>query len=235
MIIAIDASGLAGSVSAIKEGNLLGEYYICNELTHAQTIMPMLEDLKRILNLNLGEVKAIAVTSGPGSFTGLRIGVTTAKALALSLEVPIIGVPTLDVLANGVPFTDYLICPIMDARRNQVYTALYKWNETELEQLVEYQAIDIDIIIGIIEQFDMNVIFVGDGVDVYKSHIKNILKDSAKFMPSFLKMQHSSVLAYLANKLYKEGQVEDADSFTPLYIRKSQAERELEERENNIR
>lgn len=234
-LLAIDASGIAGSVAYIKDGKLAGEYYICDKLTHSQTIMPMLEDMKSLLNINLEEVDAVAVTSGPGSFTGLRIGVTAAKALAFALEVPIIGVPTLDVMAHGMVFTDYLICPIMDARRNQVYTALYKWQENTLNRLTEHLAADIEAYLVELSEREEKIIFLGDGVGVYKEKIEDILGDRAIFAPSFCNMQHASVLADIAAGLYAEGKAEDPSLFVPMYLRKSQAEREKEERENNAR
>ncbi|MEG0711433.1 MAG: tRNA (adenosine(37)-N6)-threonylcarbamoyltransferase complex dimerization subunit type 1 TsaB, partial [Niameybacter sp.] len=143
-IIAIDASGLSGSVAYISDYKLVGEYYICHKLTHSQTIMPMLEHLKNMIGLDLETVDAIAVTSGPGSFTGIRIGVATAKAMALAIGVPIIGIPTLDVMAHNIPFAEQIICPIMDARRNQVYTAIYKWQAGKLQREGDYLAIEID-------------------------------------------------------------------------------------------
>ena len=230
-LLAIDASGIAGSVAYIKDGKLTGEYYICDKLTHSQTIMPMLEDMKALLNINLEEVDAVAVTSGPGSFTGLRIGVTTAKALALALEVPIIGVPTLDTIAHAMVYTDYLICPIMDARRNQVYTALYKWEADHLKRLTEHMAVDIEDYIIELSEREEKIIFLGDGVSVYENTIKEKLGEKAVFAPSFCNLQHASVLADVATRLYKEGQVEDPALFVPIYLRKSQAEREKEERE----
>lgn len=232
-LLAIDASGIAGSVAYIKDGKLAGEYYICDKLTHSQTIMPMLEDMKALLNINLEEVDAVAVTSGPGSFTGLRIGVTTAKALALALEVPIIGVPTLDTIAHAMVYTDYLICPIMDARRNQVYTALYKWEANNLKRLTEHMAVDIEAYILELSDREEKIIFLGDGVSVYENIIKEKLGEKAVFAPSFCNLQHASVLADVATKLYKEGQVEDPALFVPIYLRKSQAEREKEEREQH--
>lgn len=232
-LLAIDASGIAGSVAYIKDGKLAGEYYICDKLTHSQTIMPMLEDMKALLNINLEEVDAVAVTSGPGSFTGLRIGVTTAKALALALEVPIIGVPTLDTIAHAMVYTEYLICPIMDARRNQVYTALYKWEANNLKRLTEHMAVDIEAYILELSDREEKIIFLGDGVSVYENIIKEKLGEKAVFAPSFCNLQHASVLADVATKLYKEGQVEDPVLFVPIYLRKSQAEREKEEREQH--
>lgn len=232
-LLAIDASGIAGSVAYIKNGKLVGEYYICDKLTHSQTIMPMLDDMKSLLKINLDEIDAVAVTSGPGSFTGLRIGVTAAKALALALQVPIVGVPTLDVMAHAMVFTDYLICPIMDARRNQVYTSLYQWQENELNRLTEHMAADIEEYVSGLNEREEKIIFLGDGVDVYKEKITNILGDKAVFAPSFCNMQHASVLADIAAKLYNEGKAEDPSLFVPMYLRKSQAEREKEERENN--
>ena len=137
-LLAIDASGIAGSVAYIKDGKLAGEYYFCDKLTHSQTIMPMLEHMKSLTQINLDEVDAVAVTAGPGSFTGLRIGVTAAKTLALALGVPIVGVPTLDVIAGGICFTEHFICPIMDARRNQVYTGIYKFEAGKLVVLQDH-------------------------------------------------------------------------------------------------
>ena len=232
-LLAIDASGIAGSVAYLKNGKLAGEYYFCDKLTHSQTIMPMLEHMKSLIQIDLEEVDAVAVTAGPGSFTGLRIGVTAAKALALALEVPIVGVPTLDVIAHGICFTQHYICPIMDARRNQVYTALYKWNNDELERLTEHMATDINEYLESLKSYEGKVIFLGDGVSVYKETIQNILGDKAMFAPSFCNLQHASVLGAIAQQLYEEGKSEDPSTFVPMYLRKSQAEREKEEREKH--
>lgn len=232
-LLAIDASGIAGSVAYYKEGKLVGEYYICDKLTHSQTIMPMLEEMKKLLDIHLDEIDAVAVTSGPGSFTGLRIGVTAAKALALALEVPIIGVPTLDVIAGGIVYTDYLICPIMDARRQEVYTALYEWQNNELIRLTEHRAIGIEAYLMELKSQEKKIIFLGDGTGVYNTIIKEHLGEKAVFAPSFCNMQHASVLADVAAKYYKEGKIEDPSLFVPMYLRKSQAEREKEEREKH--
>lgn len=228
-ILAIDASGLSGSVAYISDYKLVGEYYICHKLTHSQTIMPMIEHLRSMIGLDLEQVDAVAVTSGPGSFTGIRIGVATAKAMALALGVPIIGIPTLDVMANNMTFTDKLICPIMDARRNQVYTSLYRWKENTLQRVEEHLAISIDELLEKVAGEE--VIFLGDGVDVMRSKITEQMGNKAHFAPSFLHMQRASVLAHLACQAYERGEMENADDFVPMYLRKSQAERELEERE----
>lgn len=232
-LLAIDASGVAGSVAYIKENRLVGEYYICDKLTHSQTIMPMLEHMKSLLEIDLETLDAVAVTSGPGSFTGLRIGVTAAKALALALEVPIIGIPTLDVIAHNIAHTSHLICPIMDARRNQVYTALYKWEAEELVNLTEYRTCDMDEYLTELEAKGEKVIFLGDGVDPYKEKIQERLGEHALFAPSFLNLQHASTLAEVAGAYFKSGKVVDASEFVPMYLRKSQAEREKEEREKS--
>lgn len=232
-LLAIDASGVAGSVAYIKDGKLAGEYYFCDKLTHSQTIMPMLEHMKSLIQINLEEVDAIAVTAGPGSFTGLRIGVTAAKALALALNVPIVGVPTLDVIAQAIYFTNDYICPIMDARRNQVYTALYKWNAEILERLTEHMATDMTEYLETLKAYDGKIIFLGDGVAVHKEHIKEILGEKAVFAPIFCSLQHASVLGTIAEELYKQGKAEDPSTFVPMYLRKSQAEREKEEREKH--
>ena len=232
-LLAIDASGIAGSVAYIKDNRLVGEYYICDKLTHSQTIMPMLEEMKALLNIQLEEIDAVAVTSGPGSFTGLRIGVTAAKALALALNVPIVGVPTLDTMAHAMVYTERLICPIMDARRNQVYTALYKWEADTLKRLTEHMAVDIEEYIIGLKDREEKIIFLGDGVSVYENKIKEVLGEKAVFAPSFCNLQHASVLAHVATKCYEAGQVEDPSLFVPIYLRKSQAEREKEEREKH--
>ncbi len=232
-LLAIDASGVAGSVAYIKNGKLAGEYYFCDKLTHSQTIMPMLEHMKSLIQIDLDEVEAVAVTAGPGSFTGLRIGVTAAKTLALALEVPIVGVPTLDVIAGGICFTDDLICPIMDARRNQVYTAVYRYEKQNLVRLTEYMAVDINEHLQTLKAYENKVIFMGDGVGVYKEAIEEALGEKALFAPNFCNLQHASVLGIMAEKLYAEGKGEDPSTFVPMYLRKSQAEREKEEREKN--
>lgn len=232
-IITIDASGVAGSVAYVENHQLVGEYFVCHKLTHSQTIMPMLEHMKQLIGINLEEVDAVAVTSGPGSFTGLRIGVATAKAMAMALNKPLIGIPTLDVMANNITFTDAIICPIMDARRNQVYTAYYEWQEGGLVRLSDYLGISIDELLETLKTYPKKVIFLGDGVQVFKEKIEEILGQQAQFAPSFLMMQRAATLGHLACIAFEKGEVEDPDYFVPLYLRKSQAEREREAREKN--
>ncbi|MDA3729997.1 tRNA (adenosine(37)-N6)-threonylcarbamoyltransferase complex dimerization subunit type 1 TsaB [Niameybacter massiliensis] len=230
-ILAIDASGLSGSVAYISDYKLVGEYYICHKLTHSQTIMPMLEHLKGLIGFEMNEIDAVAVTSGPGSFTGIRIGVATAKAMALAIGVPIIGIPTLDVMAHNISFASEVICPIMDARRNQVYTGIYQWKNGTLEREGDHLAVEIDELLE--KLAGRQTIFLGDGVDVLKGKITDVMGDAAQFAPSFLHMQRASVLAQLACEAFEKGEMVDADEFVPIYLRKSQAERELEEREQS--
>jgi tRNA threonylcarbamoyladenosine biosynthesis protein TsaB len=189
--------------------------------------------MKQLIGLDLKTIDAIAVTSGPGSFTGLRIGVTTAKALALALEVPIIGIPTLDVMAYNIIHSNSVICPIMDARRNQVYTALYRWEEKILRRLTDYNTVDIEEYLEEIKAHYEKVVFLGDGVWQYQSKIKGCLAEKAEFAPSYLNLQRAGTLVQLASYEYDKGNAVDASEFVPMYLRKSQAEREREEREKD--
>lgn len=230
-ILAIDAAGTSGSVAYLEDGKLVGEYYLCNKLTHSQTIMPMMEHLKGIIGMNFEKLDAIAVTSGPGSFTGLRIGVATAKAMAMALNVPIVGIPTLDVIATNIQFTEAIVCPIMDARRGQVYTALYEYDEEGVRRISDHLGIQMSELLSKLNEDSRQVIFLGDGVDVFKATIQENLGSRAVFAPSFMRMQRAGVLAELGAQAFARGEGEDPNLFVPMYLRKSQAERELEEKQ----
>nr|MCR4675428.1 tRNA (adenosine(37)-N6)-threonylcarbamoyltransferase complex dimerization subunit type 1 TsaB [Lachnospiraceae bacterium] len=143
-ILGIDSSGLVASVAVVEDNELIGEYTLNYKKTHSQTLLPMLDELKQMIELDLDSIDAIAVAAGPGSFTGLRIGSATAKGLGLALEKPLIAVPTVDGLAFNLWGAKTNICPIMDARRNQTYTGLYAFDEKQRFQvLVEQCAVDI--------------------------------------------------------------------------------------------
>ena len=128
-ILALDSSGLVASVAVLEDDALLAEYTMNYKKTHSQTLLPMLDEMAKMIDLDLNTIDAIAVAGGPGSFTGLRIGSATAKGLGLALSIPIIPVPTVDALAYNLYGSDKLICPIMDARRNQVYTGIYRFEK----------------------------------------------------------------------------------------------------------
>ena len=232
-ILGIDSSGLVASVAVIEDDNLLGEFTMNYKKTHSQTLLPMLDELAKMIELDLNTIDAIAVSGGPGSFTGLRIGSATAKGLGLALNKPLIHIPTVDALAYNLCGHQDMVCPLMDARRNQVYTALYKWEEDGIVRLTDHLAIDLDEHLESLKERTEKVIFLGDGAPLFKAHIVEVLGDRALFAPSFANLQHASVLAELASKLYEEGKAEDPSTFVPMYLRKSQAEREKEERERN--
>ncbi|OON92872.1 MAG: tRNA (adenosine(37)-N6)-threonylcarbamoyltransferase complex dimerization subunit type 1 TsaB [Candidatus Epulonipiscioides saccharophilum] len=232
LILAIDSSSQSGSVSFTRDGKLLGEFFINDKLTHSVTLMPMLESLSSILNIDIRSVDAIAITQGPGSFTGLRIGAASAKAMCFALDIPIIGVNTLDVLAYSAPLSTKVICPILDARKGQVYSAIYKIEQNEIIRASDYLAINLDELLNKLTTElknnlpAENIYFVGDGINVYRKIIADKLGQTAIFAPDFLEYTRASVLGSIAENKYKNKEYTNADNFAPIYIRKPQAELE---------
>ena len=231
-LLALESSGLVASVAITEDGNLLGEYTMNYKKTHSQTLLPMLQALTEMIELDLNTIDAIAVSKGPGSFTGLRIGSATAKGLGLALNKPIIPVPTIDAMAQNLWGTDKLICPMMDARRQQTYTGLYEFADGKLKTVLPQCAVDISEIVEKINELGRAVIVLGDGVPVFEKYLEENLKVPLEKAPAICNRQRAASVAILAEVLYQEGIVETAAEHKPDYLRLSQAERELAERDS---
>lgn len=236
-ILAIETSGPVAGCALAEDGRLIGEFEINNTKTHSQTLLPMMDDLKKRVGLDLSTLDAIALTRGPGSFTGLRIGAATAKGIGLALSLPIIGIPTVDALAFNLFGTEALVCPLMDARRQQVYTGIYE--ELDAPKVVRSQcAVPVAEIIRDLNERGRKVILLGDGVPVYRPVLEEGLRVPHLYAPAHLSLQRAAATALLADYRYRsEGAacLEDADAFRPEYLRKSQAERQKEEAERTGR
>ena len=228
-ILAVDTSS-AVATCAITDGNkLVAERILNNKLTHSQTIMPMIEDAFRECEMSISDIDLFAVSNGPGSFTGLRIGVSSVKALAHSQNKPCAAVSTLEAMAYNLMYSQYLVCPIMDARRGEVYAAVYRFSDGAVNTVIADTALPVSELCEKLEKLKEKVIFLGDGVPPHREYIENSLGDSAIFAPAHLNAQRASSLAYAAqNKEYIH-----YSALTPVYLRKSQAEREMEERKGN--
>jgi tRNA threonylcarbamoyladenosine biosynthesis protein TsaB len=230
-ILAIDSSGLVASVAVIEDHTMLAEYTVNYKKTHSQTLLPMLDEVKKMTELDLKTVDAVAVAAGPGSFTGLRIGAATAKGLCLALDIPLIPVPTVDALAYNLAEDASLVCPLMNARRNQTYTGIYHFNGNEM--IVERQqcVLSLEEIIEDLNARKEPVVFLGDGIPVFEEQIKEICKVPYRFAPAHMNAQRAGAVGFLASKLYEEGKAISSDEFAPTYLRLSQAERERMEKE----
>ena len=228
-ILGIDSSGLVASVAVAEDDVLLGEYTTNYKKTHSQTLLPMLDELKKMIELDLGTLDAIAISAGPGSFTGLRIGSATAKGLGLALDKPLVEVPTLEGLAYNLWGCSDLVCPIMDARRNQVYTGIYECNDG-LRVVMDQNAMDVRDLLAELEKLGRKVVFLGDGVSAYRSVIQKECKVPFAFAPAHMNAQRAGAIAALGEVYFAQGKVVSADEHGPEYLRKSQAEREKEER-----
>lgn len=233
-ILGIDSSGMVASVALMENDIMVGEYSVNHKKTHSQTLLPMLDELMRMTEGKLEEIDAIAVAAGPGSFTGLRIGSATVKGLGLALDKPVISVPTCHALAYNLWQAKGLVCPIMDARRSQVYCGIYRFEEGKLIVVSEQEAMDIRNLVKRLNELGEPVIFTGDGVPVYRERIEELLQTSYQFAPAHLNRQRAGAVAALGARLYEEGHFETADEHKPVYLRKSQAEREREEKEAQI-
>ena len=229
-ILGIDSSGMVASVALVQDDILVAEYSVNYKKTHSQTLLPMLDEIVKMAELDLAEIDAIAVASGPGSFTGLRIGSATVKGLGLALSKPVVSVPTCHALAYNLWGTDKLVCPIMDARRNQVYTGIYEFVSGELKVIRAQDAMDIHELIDILNEMGRPVIFTGDGVPVFCDTIKEKMNLEHEFAPAHMNRQRAGAVAALGACYYAQGIYESADEHKPVYLRKSQAEREREEK-----
>ena len=233
-LLALDSSGLVASVAVAQDDNLIGEYTVNYKKTHSQTLLPMLDAVAKMIELDLKTVDAIAVAKGPGSFTGLRIGSATAKGLGLALDVPLIEIPTVDGLAYNLWGAKDLVCPLMDARRNQTYTGIYAFEGGEMQVLEPQCAVDISKIVQKINGLRRAVVFLGDGVPVFRDYISEHVQVPYTFAPAHVNKQRAGAVAALAFQYLQDGRTVSAVEHQPDYLRLSQAERERKEKEARL-
>lgn len=224
-ILGIDSSSLVASAAIVTDDILTAEYTVNFKKTHSQTLLPMIDEIVTMTETDLNEIDAIAVSGGPGSFTGLRIGSATAKGLGLALKKPLIHVPTVDALAWNLWGAADLVCPIMDAKRNQVYTGIYRM-KNGLEALKEQCPMDMRALMEELNSMGEPVIFLGDGVPVYEPVIREMAEIPVSYAPAHMNRQRAAAVASLGAIYCRQGRTETAAEHGPDYLRKSQAERE---------
>ena len=233
-ILGVDSSGMVASVAIVEDGVTKAEYTVNNKKTHSQTLVPMLDEVVKMIGEGVEDVDAIAIAAGPGSFTGLRIGSAAVKGLANAFNKPIVPVPTVDGMAMNLWGCDSLVCPLMDARRKQTYTGVYEFVKKDdtyvMETKVSQCAVAIEDIIDKINELGKKVVFLGDGVPVFKEDIEQRIKVDYSYAPANMNRQRATSVAVLGEILFKEGKIENATEHAPEYLRLSQAERERMEK-----
>ncbi|MCM1244339.1 MAG: tRNA (adenosine(37)-N6)-threonylcarbamoyltransferase complex dimerization subunit type 1 TsaB [Roseburia sp.] len=229
-ILSVESSGLTASTAIMSDGILVGEYTIHNKKTHSQTLLPMISDLLEMAEISPAELDAIAVSAGPGSFTGLRIGASTAKGLAWTFGIPIVPVSSLMGLAANIQEAGKLVCPIMDARRNQTYFGIYRITEGLPEIITEPDVEEIGSVISRINAIGEEITFLGDGVPVFEMAIREQAECAVKFAAPKDRYQRGVSVASLGEFLFEQKKFVRAEEFVPVYLRKSQAERERMEK-----
>ncbi|EYE89573.1 glycoprotease [Fervidicella metallireducens AeB] len=227
-ILAIDSSSSAATVAVLDDDKLQSEIFLNHKLQHSTVLFPMIEEILKMLDLTINDIDAVAVSGGPGSFTGLRIGVAAAKGIAQGGNKKFLGISSLDAIAFQQVGFEGIICPIMDALRDNVYTAFYTWQNRELYKISDYQALHIDEVMDSLKDRTEKIIFCGDAVELHKGKIIEKLQDRAGFAPFSTRMPRASSIAELAKIRLSKGEVDNIYTYSPIYLRKSQAEREYE-------
>jgi tRNA threonylcarbamoyladenosine biosynthesis protein TsaB len=227
-ILGIDTSTRCGSVGLTDGTEVISEYLLNIPVTHSERLLEAVDLVLKGADCLMQEIDGWAISLGPGSFTGLRIGVSTVKGLAFATQKPVAGVSSLDALASQISHTPYLICPILDARKGEVYTAFYRYDEASLlKKCSDYQAIRPE---DLAKKIKEKTIFVGDGVKTYGDYLKNSLSSFALFPTPALHLSHGSTVARLGSELLRKGDPLDINAFTPIYIRPSEAELKWQDR-----
>lgn len=220
-LLAVDTATEICGVALVVDGLVKAELILNHGVTHTQCVMEAIDTVLSISSTNIRAVDAYAVTRGPGSFTGLRIGISTVKGLALAAGKPIVGVSTLEVLGHQASGDDILVCPLIDARRNELYWTLYRRDDVGLSPVLDEQVGSVDTIAG---KIDGPCYFIGNGVAQYQSRLKKKVAQPTHWANEALCGIRPSVVGRLAWRRFLEGNVEDLSKFTPIYLRKSDAE-----------
>lgn len=229
IILSVDSSSSTATCALVKEDKILGEINLNDKKEHSVILMDLIDSLLTRCNLTLDDVDGFAISEGPGSFTGLRIGMATIKGLAFGSNKPCLAISTLDTLAYNVINFNGIICPIMDALRGNVYTNLYKNNNGKLEAISEANCLSIEELVSVLKEKNEPVIFLGDGVVKHKDYLLENL-NNLSFAPLNSNYPKASSLGELALQLFNSNVTQDLNKIAPVYLRKSQAEREYEAR-----
>jgi tRNA threonylcarbamoyladenosine biosynthesis protein TsaB len=226
-ILGVDTSTSCGSVGLINVGEVISDYLLNIPVTHSERLLGAIETVLREAHWSIENIDGWAISLGPGSFTGLRIGLSTVKGLAFATGKPVAGISTLDVLASQIAPTPYLICPILDARKKEVYTAFYRYEKAcSLKRLSPYQTMRPE---DLVQKIKEQTIFLGDGVKTYKGFLLNSLPSWSIFPPASLHFPHGSIVAKLGSELLQKGKGLDISTLIPIYVRSSEAEMKWKE------
>lgn len=230
-ILAIDTSAKAASVCIAQEDRIIGEFFINTSLTHSQTLMPMVEQLCKNAQTPLSEIEAIAVNAGPGSFTGVRIGVAAVKGLAFENSLPCAAVSTLESMAYNAPGFNGIVCAVMDARCSQVYNALFRVNSGRVERLCDDRALALSDLQTELQNFaEEPVLLIGDGAEITYAFLRESFPN-VSLAPCNIRTQTASSVALAAFERISQGEVLLTDEqLMPVYLRLPQAQRELNKR-----
>ncbi len=226
-ILGIECTASPVSCALVEDGKLKAEYFLNLKTTHSQTLLPMVESVLKLSGIEIGDVDAVAATVGPGSFTGVRIGISAVKGLCFADKKPCVPVSVLEAMAHGLVLQDCYVCAAMDARCNQVYNALFEIEDGSVVRLCDDRALMIDELIEDVKKLEGKPIFVvGDGADLFFNSIKG-LGLNIFLAPEHLKWQRASGVCFAALPKLDVGETVDPDKLLPFYLRLPQAEREL--------
>ncbi|MED9970754.1 MAG: tRNA (adenosine(37)-N6)-threonylcarbamoyltransferase complex dimerization subunit type 1 TsaB [Ruminococcus sp.] len=229
-ILAIDTSAKAASACIAQEDKIIGEFFINTSLTHSQTLMPMIEQLCKNAQVPISEIEAVAVNAGPGSFTGVRIGVAAAKGLAFDKSLPCVAVSTLESMAYNALGSDCVVCAVMDARCSQVYNALFRVSGEKIERLCSDRALSLTDLEQDLKAYGgEKIMLIGDGAEITFEFLRNSLSNVI-LAPVNIRIQKASSTALAAFKRISEGELTTDEKLMPAYLRLPQAQRELNKR-----
>lgn len=230
IILALDTSALAASAAVMKDGKIISENYLNTGLNHSETVMLLVDGALKNAGLSVDDVDILAVAAGPGSFTGIRIGVSAVKGLAFAKNKPCMPVSTLEALAYCVNAEDVIICPVMDARCMQVYTALFEKKDGDIRRITEDQPLKLEELALLLQKEDKKTVLIGDGADLGFDYLSEKGLPVSVFSEIF-QYQHASGVAIAAQRMYNKGvRTVSGQDIVPIYLRLSQAERELKKR-----
>lgn len=226
-ILGVETATTTGSVAVVGDAGVIAEYTLNIELTHSERLMSTVDRVLSDTGIRVADIDAFAVSIGPGSFTGLRIGLAAVKGLALVTNKPVVPVPTLKALAWNLPHAAWPVCPLLDARKNEVYTAIYRFGESGIEQLMEESVLPLR---GLAERITERTLFTGEGTRLFRDDIRSLFGGRAVFAPASASVPSAASVAEIGLMLLKAGERAEPDSLTPLYLRRPEAEIAWEKR-----